>query len=255
MNNNLKARLKKGENLVGTIINFIDNPEIAKVFKVCGFDFFMIDCEHTGYDYSAVARLLSLAREVGICAIVRVPEPKRAVILKYMEMGAGGLMLPNVETREEAEKLVEYSKYAPLGNRGVSLLRPAAGFEHIDNPAEYMKEVNEETILVIQIESLNASKNVDQLLAVEGIDAAFIGPNDLSQSMGMIGQYNHPDFIAAVDRVAQVAKELNKFSGMQTGTPEGLEPWIAKGMTLNLWSSDLGIFMNTIKAGVSKLKK
>lgn len=255
MNNDLKARLKKGEHLLGTIINFIDHPEIAKVFKVCGFDYFMIDCEHAGYDYSAVARMLSLAREVGICAIVRVPEPKREVILKYMEMGAGGLMLPNVETREEAEKLVEYSKYAPLGNRGVSLLRPAAGFEPVGNPAEYMKKVNDETILVIQIESQAASNNVDQLLSVEGIDAAFIGPNDLSQSMGIMGQTNHPDFIAAVDRVAKVAKELNKFSGMQTGTPEGLEPWIAKGMTLNLWSSDLGIFMNTLKTGIAKLKK
>lgn len=255
MNNDLKARLKKGEPLLGTIINFMDNPEIAKIFKVCGFDYFMIDCEHASYDYSAVARMLSLAREVGICAIVRVPEPKREVILKYMEMGAGGLMLPNVETREEAEKLVEYSKYAPLGNRGVSLVRPATGFEPIADSAEYMKKVNEETLLIIQIESPNASENVDKLLAVEGIDAAFIGPNDLSQNMGIIGQYDHPDFIAAIDRVAKVAKELGKFSGMQTGTPEGLKPWIAKGMTLNLWSSDIGIFMKTLKAGIAKLKK
>lgn len=255
MAHDIKARLKKGEALIGTIINFIDNPEIAKVFKVCGFDYFMIDCEHTGYDYGTVAQILSLAREIGICAIVRVPEAKREVVLKYMEMGAGGLMLPNAETPEEAEKLVEYAKYAPLGNRGVSLLRPATGFERIDNPAEYMNQVNDETVLVIQIESLNAVKNVDKLLAVEGIDAAFIGPNDLTQSMGIIGQWEHPEYIAAVDRVAQVAKELDKFSGIQTAKPEGLKSWIAKGMTLNLWAGDLTILMSAIKDGIEKLKK
>lgn len=255
MANDLKARLKKGEHVVGTIMNFIENPEIAKVFKVCGFDYFMIDCEHAGYDYSAVARILSLAREVGICAIVRVPEPKREVVLKYMEMGAGGIMLPNVETIEEAEKLVEYAKYAPMGNRGVSLARPATGFEKIDNPVAYMNKVNEETLLLIQIESIHAVKNVDKLLAVDGIDAAFIGPNDLTQSMGIIGQFEHPDYIAAVERVAQVAKELHKFSGIQTGKPEGLKPWIAKGMTLNLWGGDLSILMNAIKEGIAKLKK
>lgn len=255
MNNDLKMRLKKGEHILGTMVNLFDNPEIAKILKVCGFDYFIIDCEHGCFDYSAVANILAMAREVGICGMVRIPEVKREVILKYMEMGAGGLMLPNAESIEQAEKLVEYSKYHPLGNRGVSLLRPATGFEKVDNAAGYMDKVNQETILIVQVESPTSVKNIEELLAVEGIDAAFIGPNDLTQSMGILGQYEHVDYIAAVDHVIEMAKKTQKSAGIQTMSASALAPWIAKGMTLNLWGSEVVIMMNAAKAGVAKFNK
>jgi 2-keto-3-deoxy-L-rhamnonate aldolase RhmA len=254
MKNDLKARLKNGEHVLGTMVNLVDNPEIAKIIKVCGFDYFIIDCEHGCFDYGAVASILAMAREIGICGMVRIPEVKREVILKYMEMGAGGLMLPNAESVEQAEKLVEHSKYHPLGNRGVSLLRPATGFEKIDNAAAYMQKNNQETVLIVQVESPKAVQNIDEILAVEGIDAAFIGPNDLTQSMGILGQYEHPDYIAAVDHVIAMAKKNQKFSGIQTMSAPGLEPWIAKGMTLNLWGSEVVIMMNAAKEGVAKFK-
>jgi len=255
MNNNLKVRLKKGEHVLGTMVNLFDNPEIAKIIKVCGFDYFIIDCEHGCFDYSAVANILAMAREVGICGMVRIPEVKREVILKYMEMGAGGLMLPNAENVEQAEKLVEYSKYHPLGNRGVSLLRPATGFEKVGDAVSYMEKVNQETVLIVQVESPTSVKNIDKLLAIEGIDAAFIGPNDLTQSMGILGQYEHADYIAAVDHVIQMAKQTKKFAGIQTMSAPALVPWIAKGMTLNLWGSEVVIMMNAAKEGVAKFNK
>jgi len=251
----LKARLQQGETVLGTMVNMVTHPEIAKVLKVCGFDYFIIDCEHGNFDYSEVATILALAREAGICGMVRIPEVTREVVLKYMEMGAKGLMMPNVETAEQAKKLVEYAKYYPLGNRGVSLLRPATGFEKVDSAADYMKKVNDETILIIQVESSTAVKNVAEIMAVEGIDAAFIGPNDLTQSMGIMGQIEHPDYIAAVETVIAAAKAKGKFSGIQTAQPKGLEPWIAKGMTLNLWASEVVILMTAAKDGIAQLKK
>lgn len=255
MNNDLKVRLKKGEHVLGTMVNLFDNPEIAKIIKVCGFDYFIIDCEHGCFNYNAVANILAMAREVGICGMVRIPEVRREVILKYMEMGAGGLMLPNAESIEQAEKLVEYSKYYPLGNRGVSLLRPATGFEKVDNAASYMDKVNKETVLIVQVESPTAVENIDKLLAIEGIDAAFIGPNDLTQSMGILGQYEHVDYIAAVDHVIEMAKQTQKFSGIQTMSASGLVPWISKGMTLNMWGSEVVIMMNAAKEGLAELNK
>lgn len=251
----LKERLKRGESLLGTMVIVFDNPEMAKILKVCGFDFFIVDGEHGSFDNGAVANLFAVAREAGIPPMVRIPEVRREVVLKYMEMGARGILLPNAETEEQAKALVEYSKYYPLGNRGVSLFRPHTGFDKIDNAVEYMNRVNEENILMVQIESPKAVENVEQLLDVEGIDAAFVGPNDLSQSMGIMGQTSHPDFIAALDRVIAAAKQRKKFSGIHMMATDALLPWMEKGMTLNLWSNDVLLMMNAAKDGLKKLGK
>ncbi|MBN1104384.1 MAG: hypothetical protein JXL84_13285 [Deltaproteobacteria bacterium] len=251
----LKERLKRGESLLGTMVIVFDNPEMAKILKVCGFDFFIVDGEHGSFDNGAVANLFAVAREAGIPPMVRIPEVRREVVLKYMEMGARGILLPNAETEEQAKALVEYSKYYPVGNRGVSLFRPHTGFDKIDNAVEYMNRVNEENILMVQIESPKAVENVERLLDVEGIDAAFVGPNDLSQSMGIMGQTSHPDFIAALDRVIAAAKQRKKFSGIHMMATDALLPWMEKGMTLNLWSNDVLLMMNAAKDGLKKLGK
>jgi 2-dehydro-3-deoxyglucarate aldolase/4-hydroxy-2-oxoheptanedioate aldolase len=255
MSYNLKARLKKGERVLGTMISLFDHPEIAKIVQLCGFDYFIIDCEHGNFDYTTVARILTVAREVGICGMVRIPEPRREVVLKFMDMGAGGLLLPNTETVEHARALVEHAKYAPLGNRGVQLFRGHSGFEKVSSPVEYMKKANEETLLLIQIESPIGIKNIDDLLAVQGIDAAFIGPNDLSQSLGIMGQFENPDFIAALDKIIAAAKKRQKFSGAHFQVASALAPWIAKGMTLNLWANETVMMMNGAKEGMAVLKK
>lgn len=240
---------------MGTMVTVFENPEIAKILKVCGFDFFLVDCEHGNFDYSDVAKMFAVAREAGIPPMVRIPEVKREVVLKYMEMGARGILLPNAETVEQAKALVNYSKYYPQGNRGVSLLRAHTGFDKIDSATDFMKKSNEENILMLQIESPIAVKNIDDLLAVDGIDAAFVGPNDLSQSMGIMGQMENPLFIEAVDKVIAAAKKRNKFAGIHLMSVDALEPWIKKGMTLNLWANDIIMMMNAAKAGLAKLKK
>ncbi|MDF2499593.1 MAG: HpcH/HpaI aldolase [Anaerosporomusa subterranea] len=254
MRNDLKARLKQGDSVLGTMITVFDNPEIVKILKVCGFDFFVIDCEHGGFDYSAVANMLALSREAGIPGIIRIPEVKREVVLKYMEMGAGGLLLPNTDTAEQAKLLVEYAKYYPLGNRGVSLLRPHTGFEKVDSAVQYMQALNAETVLMTQIESPAGVKNVEAILDVDGIDAVFIGPNDLSQSMGIMGQTDHPDFIAAVEHVIAAAREKGKYSGMHLMSCPALKPWIDKGMSLNLLGNEIVFMMNSAKPAVAEVK-
>ncbi len=253
--NNLKERLRKGEHVIGTMIAVFDNPDIAKIIKVCGFDFFIVDCEHGNFDYSDVAAICAVARDAKIPAFVRIPEARREIILKYMEMGAQGLLLPNTETLEQARALVEFSKYYPLGNRGVSLLRAHCGYEKPASATEYMAQSNEETVLMVQIESPKGVENVEDLLRVEGIDAAFIGPNDLSQSMGIMGQMGNPLFIEAIDKVIAAAKKTGKFSGIHLMSTDALLPWMKKGMTLNLWSNDITMILDSAKAGLPKLKK
>jgi 2-dehydro-3-deoxyglucarate aldolase/4-hydroxy-2-oxoheptanedioate aldolase len=237
------------------MITIFDSPEIPKMLKVCGFDYFIVDCEHGSFNYSSVANMLAVAREAGISGVVRIPEVKREVVLKYMEMGAAGLLLPNTETAEQARLLVDYAKYSPMGNRGVSLLRPHTGFEEIKSAVDYMKNLNEETLLMAQIESPTGLKNLGEIFDVDGIDAAFIGPNDLSQSMGIMGQIEHPDFVAALDHVIKVSREKGKYSGIHLTTPESLVPWVEKGMTLNLLANEVIYMMKCARETLAKLKK
>lgn len=251
----LKTRLKRGERVLGTMVNVFDNPEIAKILKVCGFDFFIVDCEHGPFNFGSVANILAMARECGISAVVRVPEPRREVILKFMEMGASGLLLPNTDTPEQAQTLVECAKYRPLGKRGVSLLRAHTGFEKVESAIQYMQDSNAGTLLMAQIESPLAVKNVEAILSVDGIDAAFMGPNDLTQNMGIYGQFTHPDYLAAVDHVIASARKAGKFSGTHLMTTAALKPWIEKGMTINLCGSEVGFLMNAARQVVSEVNE
>ena len=252
---NLKRRLKNGESIIGTMVSMVDHPDIAKVIKVAGFDYMIVDNEHGAYDYSAVARIVSVARAIDFTTLVRIPETRREIVLKYMDMGADGILLPNCETAEMAKLLVEFSKYAPLGNRGVSLLRGHSGYVAPSSPVEYMNKANEETILMCQIESPIGVENAASILDVEGIDACFIGPNDLSQSYGLMGQFTHPTIVGAMEKVAAAAKAKGKYSGVHfTGSPDMLKPWMEKGMTLNLWSNEVIMIMNSAKDGLAKLR-
>ncbi len=249
----LKARLKRSERVLGTMVTVFDSPEIAKMLKVCGFDFFIVDCEHGPFNYGSVANILAMARECGISALVRVPESRREVVLKFMEMGAAGLLLPNTDTPEQARALVEYAKYRPLGKRGVSMLRAHAGFEKVESATRYMQDSNADTLLMAQIESSLAIENVEAILDVDGIDAAFMGPNDLTQSMGIYGQFSHPDYLAAVDHVIAVARKAGKFSGTHLMTTAALKPWIDKGMTINLCGSEVDILMKAARQVVAEV--
>jgi len=196
-----------------------------------------------------------MARAVDIAGFVRIPEAKREVILKYMEMGADGIMLPNCDTVEQAKLLVEYAKYAPLGNRGVSLLRAHSGYTPGSSPTDYMQKANDETVIMCQIESPAGVANVSAMLDLEGIDAAFIGPNDLSQSYGLMGQFSHPTVVGAIECVIAAAKARGKFSGIHiTGPTANLKAWMDKGMTLNLWSNDITMMMNSAHEGLAQLK-
>lgn len=251
----LKARLRAGESLIGTMITMVDHCDIAKVIRIAGFDFMIIDNEHGSFDYSAAARMCSVARAIDLPVIIRIPEARREIVLKYMEMGSSGILLPNCENAETAKLLVEFSKYAPMGNRGVSLLRPHTDYVQPASAVDYMKKANDETIIMCQIESPVGVGNVGAILDVDGVDACFIGPNDLSQSYGVMGQFTHPLVVEAMDKVAAAARARGKFSGVHfTGSPDMLKPWMDKGMTLNLWSTDVNLLMNSAREGLGKLR-
>ena len=226
----LKERLRNGEQVLGTMVTTFASPDIAKILQVCGFDFLIVDCEHGSFT----------TRGIGMPALVRIPEMRREHALKFMEMGASGLLLPNTESAEQAKMLVDCTKYAPLGHRGVSLSRPHTDFKKVSG-ATYMPEANDDTMLMCQIESRKGVENVEEIIAVEGIDVAFIGPNDMSQDYGILGQFEHPEIVAAFEKIVAAAQANGKWAGAHFGGAAPLKPWLKKGMQINMWNSDNGL--------------
>lgn len=236
----LKERLRNGEQVLGTMVTTFASPDIAKILQVCGFDFLIVDCEHGSFTTREVANIIAVARGIGMPALVRIPEMRREHALKFMEMGASGLLLPNTESAEQAKMLVDCTKYAPLGHRGVSLSRPHTDFMKVSG-ATYMPQANDETILMCQIESRKGVENVEEIIAVEGIDVAFIGPNDMSQDYGILGQFEHPEIVAAFEKIVAAAQANGKWAGAHFGGAAPLKPWLKKGMQINMWNSDNGL--------------
>ena len=236
----LKQRLRNGEQVLGTMVTSFASPDIAKILQVCGFDFMIVDCEHGSFTTREVANIIAVARGIGMPTLVRIPEMRREHALKFMEMGASGLLLPNTESAEQAKMLVDCTKYAPLGHRGVSLSRPHTDFKKVSG-ATYMPEANDETILMCQIESRKGVENVEEIIAVEGIDVAFIGPNDMTQDYGILGQFEHPEIVAAFERIVAAAEANGKWAGAHFGGAAPLKPWLKKGMQINMWNSDNGL--------------
>lgn len=249
----LKERLRRGEKVLGTMVTTFQSPDIAKILQSCGFDFMIIDCEHGSFTTRETANIIAEARGASFPTMVRVPEIKRELVLKFMEMGASGLLLPNTESAEQARLLVEYSKYAPLGRRGVSLSRPHTDFLPVDG-LEYMKKANDETLLLCQIESREGVEHIEEIMAVDGIDVGFIGPNDMTQDYGLLGQFSHPDITAAFERIMKAAEKNGKWSGVHFGGLAPLKPWVEKGMQINMWNSDVGLMTAGAADGLKSLK-
>lgn len=248
----LKERLKNGEQLLGTMVTTITSPDIARLLQVAGFDFFIIDCEHGAFTTREVANIIAVARGIDIPVMVRIPEMRREHALKFMEMGASGLLLPNTESAQQAQELVDCTKYAPLGHRGVSLSRPHTNFKKVDGPA-YMAQSNAETVLLCQIESRAGVENIDAILAVPGIDVAFIGPNDMTQDYEILGQFEHPEIVAAFEKIMASAKSHGKYCGVHFGGLAPLKPWVARGMQMNMWNSDNGLLAAGAAVGMKEL--
>ncbi len=174
-------RLRRGVAVFGPNLQ-IPSPELIEIIALAGFDFVMLDGEH-GAAFSRLPDLLVACDAAGLTSIVRVPSHERSVLLPPLELGAGGLQVPFVNTAEQARAIVRECKFPPLGERGVSTVTRAARWGHVDGRT-YRQISNRQTILILQLETREAVENADEIARVPGVDALFIGPADLAQSYG-----------------------------------------------------------------------
>jgi len=249
----LRKRVLAGECVYGTMIRQARDPGAPSIFAAAGYDFVFIDMEHGNYNMETVADLIRGAKSAGMATIIRVPRLETFFISRVLDAGAEGIMVPMTSTKEQAEEIVRYSKYTPLGQRGFGNQTGQTDYRPLKT-LDFMKEANEHTLIVAQIETREAIENVDSILSVEGIDVGLIGPNDLSISLGIPDQMRSEILTKAIDKVVEMAKKKGKATGIHIANIEALRKWRSKGMTVLAYSTDIGFMYNASKSSLEELK-
>lgn len=237
----------------GHMISEFGTRNIARIVAAANPDFVMLDMEHTGYDTERIADLCAWFCATDIAPMVRVPQGLYHFCARTLDAGALGIMVANVETAAQAKEIVDACKYAPLGRRGVAL-----GGAHNDfvmpDPAEYFAYANENTTVVAMIESPVGLANVDAIAATPGVDVLWVGHYDLTQAMGIPAQFQHPDFLAALQTVTTTARRHGKQAGIQPGREEDARQWRSLGFNVLSWGIDYAVYRAALSSGVSQIR-
>ncbi len=229
------------------------DPAFVEAAGYAGMDFAIFDMEHGPVSLERLQDLIRAAQIAGILPVVRVRHGD--LVSQALDIGAAGVQIPQVSTPEEAEQAVRAAKYYPQGERGICRFVRAAHYSAMDRTV-YFSEANQ-ALVIVQLEGQEAMKNLDEIMAVPGIDILFIGPYDLSQSLGVPGQTTHPAVVGQMQEIAAKAKEKKMLVGTFTDSPETLNMWIGAGVQYLSYSVDMGIFHNacrTIKEEARKLR-
>jgi len=229
------------------------DPGMIEVLGRAGFDFVILDMEHGPNGVETVQNLVRAAELTGILPVVRVPSGNLEMIGKVLDIGAGGVQVPQVTSAADVERALEAAKFSPKGSRGVCRFVRAAGYSSVEK-GEYFRRANE-ALFIVQLEGKSALENLDAILSVEGIDVVFIGPYDLSQSLGVPGEIEHP---LVVEKAKEIVKEClaRKMAvGNFTEKTEQTAFWVGQGLRYMSFSVDVGIFYEAARGLVGQLRK
>lgn len=250
----LLQKLKNGQNVYGTCIT-ATGPMWPKAIKQTGVDFVFLDTEHIPLDRAELARLCQQFRALNVTPIVRIPSPNPYQACQVIDGGALGVVAPYLESPEQVRELVGATKFRPL--KGERLHAYLTGAEAMsDDMKAYIARYNPDTICIANIESVPALNRLDELLSVPGLDAVFIGPHDLSVSLGLPEQYDHPDFEAAVRTIIR----MTRAKGLSIGIHFSLEPerqikWVREGANIVVHSFDIALFSQRLRHDMRIIKE
>jgi 2-keto-3-deoxy-L-rhamnonate aldolase RhmA len=251
--NRAKASLKAGNLLLGTMLADIRQPSIMQVLKNAGFDFVIIDNEHGAFGIESIADLSRMARILGLTPIVRVPDLAYPYVAQSLDAGAQGIMLPRVTCTDQVRQLLEIMKYPPVGKRGTAMSRGQSDFRAGPLVAN-LSHANANSFAMIQIETAESLENLDEIVAIDGVDALFVGPTDLSIALGVIGQPEAPELIDAVERVLDRAKAHGVATAIQANDLAYARRWVERGMEIISYSSELGLLTAAASAGIQAIR-
>jgi 4-hydroxy-2-oxoheptanedioate aldolase len=248
--NTVLRKLRAGEPSVGTWLSCGDSLT-AELMAHVGFDWLVINTEHEAIDVKTMQTMLQAIATTETIPLVRVVWNDVLSIKQPLDCGAYGLVIPMVNTREEAIRAVQCCRYPPQGIRGLGGMRRT-----LYGGADYAAHANEEIAVIVQIESARALANAEAILSVAGIDAFFIGPNDLAASMGLpTGLDNrHPEFLQAIDHLLALGKKHGVPAGIHTGSPEAANEMIARGFQFLAMNSDMGFMVQAARADWARVE-
>jgi 2-keto-3-deoxy-L-rhamnonate aldolase RhmA len=254
MENKTKAKLKRGEIAIGHFILEFATPGVGQMIANAGYDYVLFDMEHSSFTQESIRQAILSAKVAGITPIVRVQDTEYFLMSRPLDAGAEGLMVPRVETRDQVLKIIDSAKYPPVGVRG-----SAFGIAHDDYKGGDIgagtKNANEETLIIVQTETAKSVDNVDQILSVEGVDVAWIGQADMTVSLGIPGQYDHPKFLKAFDKILNACDKYGVAPGYIPLNIEDAIMMLDKGIRCLAYSADVFLYSFALKEGMRQIKE
>lgn len=250
MNNPVKQKIRNGQQSVGAFLG-IYSPEMVEMLGYAGFDFIVIDDEHGAFSQRELEHMIRVAEVVNLVPIVRVSYDPSS-IQKALDRGAKGIQVPMVNTKEEAEQVVKRAKFPPVGQRGAAFIIRPAQYGKVGGK-EYLDAADENTLIIVHIETPEAVANFEEIISVPGIDIAFIGPTDLSISMGYKeAGAEHPEVQKAINQLYEIARQKNVPLGTIASSAEGVSQELQKGtafIPVVTTSVLMSAFSNVVSAG------
>jgi len=250
--NILKKKLKEGQVCFGTFLRL--GPAAVEILGHAGWDFVVIDMEHGVFDFTNVEHMVRAARCAGITSLVRVPEPTPSYIMRVVDAGAEGVQIPQVESAETAKLVSQAARYFPEGKRGLCSFVRAANYSAIP-PDEHMTTSNEEVLTVIHIEGERAVLEIGAIIETPGIDVIFLGPWDLSQSLGVPGKTKDPRVVELMEKVIASCRIKGIISGTFVRFVDEAKYWIDRGVQYMMLSTDAGLLLQVSRERIEAIRK
>ena len=252
MANTFKTLLKDQGYLLGPFMK-LDSPTVVELAALGGFDFVIIDTEHGPLDVLTAENMVRAAHMRDMLAIIRVGENDPLMISRALDIGADGVQIPQISNAADAIRAVHAAKFFPEGERGVCRYVRAAEYTNIKK-ADYFRQANQNTVVIVHIEGQEGLKNLDGILHVPGVDVLFIGPYDLSQSLGIPGEVDNPRVVAEIEKILVQAKDTGKTIGIFVEDVETAKKYISKGIQYISYSVDVGLILSQFKGVTSQVK-
>ena len=251
--NQTKAKLRSGEAVIGCALQQYRAAEIPRLLAASGFDFLFVDTEHGGFDLETVQDMVAAAAHAGITPLVRVPEMLYSQVARALDVGAQGIIFPRVEDPELLQEAIIWMRYPPGGVRGFGVMPAQLDYEPHNLP-EIMRHMDAETMIVVQFESEKAIDGCEELLAISGIDVALVGPADLSISLGVPGEFEHPRLVNAVMRLIEACSRRGVVPGIHCRTAAAAKSWLARGMRFVGAGSEQSMLLDKAREAVTVLR-
>ena len=252
MRKSFNELLREERKLIGSIVH-IPATELVEILGYAGYDLVLIDTEHTPFGMETAQQLVLAAQAVDMCPIIRVPEITEANVKKALDAGASGVIFPDIETADQARRAVSYAKYAPLGTRGACLNVRSAHYSLMGK--DHFSNANEETSSIMLVESLKGFDNMEDILAVEGVDAVFLGPYDLSVSMGLAGMVHSKEVLDVLKAMMRRSHSCGVPVGIYERDLDMAKEWLNLGIDYVFYETDVSFIADCYKANLERISE